>query len=50
VQQVVDKISILKEATGAHRYVGQIDIGGQPFPSVAAGIQLFASQVAKQVR
>lgn len=50
VDQVVDKIARLQEATGATRYVGQIDVGGQPFASVAKGIELFASKVAEQVR
>lgn len=50
VQQVVDKISVLKEATGASRYVGQIDIGGQPFGDVARGIELLSTKVAEQVR
>lgn len=50
VAQVVDKISRLRELTGAHRYAGQIDIGGQPYADVAHGIELFASAVASQVR
>lgn len=50
VQQVVDKIAMLKEATGADRYVGQIDIGGQPYSAVAKGIELLAGKVADQLR
>lgn len=50
VQQVVDKISRLREATGATRYVGQIDIGGQPFGMVAKGIEILATKVAEQLR
>ncbi|OEO31027.1 hypothetical protein VW23_018225 [Devosia insulae DS-56] len=46
VQQVIDKISMLKQATGANRYVGQIDIGGQPYAAVAKGIELLATRVA----
>ena len=50
VQQVVDKISMLKEATGAFRYVGQIDVGAPPFREVAKGIELLATEVAEQLR
>jgi hypothetical protein len=42
VQQVIDKLSMLREITGAQRYVGQSDIGGQDFRAVAKGIELFA--------
>jgi len=50
IQQVVDKIARLVEATGAVRYVGQIDIGGQPYSDIANGIERFASKVAPQLR
>jgi len=49
VQQVVDKIGLIREATGAVRYAGQIDIGGQPFTDVAKAIELFAAKVAPQL-
>lgn len=50
VQQVVDKISILREATGAQRYVGQIDVGAPPFSTIAKGIELLGTKVAEQLR
>jgi hypothetical protein len=49
-QEVVDKIMFLKEKMGITRYVGQIDIGGQSFSDVVAGIELFASKVAPVVK
>jgi alkanesulfonate monooxygenase SsuD/methylene tetrahydromethanopterin reductase-like flavin-dependent oxidoreductase (luciferase family) len=49
VQQVIDKISMLKEATGANRFVGQIDIGVQRYSAVANGIELLATKVAAAV-
>jgi hypothetical protein len=50
VQQVIDKLMMLREMTGAIRYVGQIDIGGQSFSDVAKGIELFATKVAPALR
>lgn len=50
VQQVVDKLSMLIEATGANRYVGQIDIGGQPEAWINEGIELLATRVASALR
>lgn len=50
VEQVVDKIARLKEATGASRYVGQIDIGGRPFVDVAKGVELLSGKVAELLR
>ena len=50
VTEVVDKLSALREAVGITRFVGQIDIGGQPFSDVANGIQLLATRVAPQLR
>lgn len=41
---------MLQKATGAIRYVGQIDIGGQPFAKITKGIELFATKVASAVR
>ena len=41
---------MLREMTGATRYVGQIDIGGQSFSDVAKGIELFATKVAPALR
>jgi len=49
-QEVIDKILVLHEATGSTRYAGQIDIGGQPFSSIARGIELFAEKVAPVIR
>jgi alkanesulfonate monooxygenase SsuD/methylene tetrahydromethanopterin reductase-like flavin-dependent oxidoreductase (luciferase family) len=50
VQRVIDKLVMLREMTGATRYVGQIDIGGQSFSDVAKGIELFAAKVAPALR
>jgi alkanesulfonate monooxygenase SsuD/methylene tetrahydromethanopterin reductase-like flavin-dependent oxidoreductase (luciferase family) len=50
VQQVVDKIGLIQEITGAARYAGQIDIGGQSFADIASGIELFSAKVAPQLR
>jgi alkanesulfonate monooxygenase SsuD/methylene tetrahydromethanopterin reductase-like flavin-dependent oxidoreductase (luciferase family) len=50
VQEVVDKILAQHEAIGNTRYLGQIDIGGQPFTDVARGIERLATQVAPVVR
>src|SRR5690606_32960421 len=50
VEQVVDKIARLMDATGATPYVGQIDIGGQPYGDVARGIELLATRVAPALR
>jgi hypothetical protein len=35
---------------GHTRYLGQIDVGGQPFAKVAKGIELLATKVAPAVR
>jgi hypothetical protein len=32
------------------RFVGQIDVGGQPFGQVSRSIELFATKVAPAVR
>ena len=50
VRQVIGKLVALREMTGATRYVGQIDIGGQSFSDVAKGIELFAAKVAPALR
>jgi alkanesulfonate monooxygenase SsuD/methylene tetrahydromethanopterin reductase-like flavin-dependent oxidoreductase (luciferase family) len=49
-QEVIDKILAQHEALGTTRYLGQIDIGGQPFAEVAKGIELYATKVAPVVR
>ena len=38
VRQVIGKLVALREMTGATRYVGQIDIGGQSFSDVARAL------------
>jgi alkanesulfonate monooxygenase SsuD/methylene tetrahydromethanopterin reductase-like flavin-dependent oxidoreductase (luciferase family) len=50
VDDVTDKLLFIKEIMGADRYVGQIDIGGQPFKDVMKGIELFATKVAPALR
>jgi alkanesulfonate monooxygenase SsuD/methylene tetrahydromethanopterin reductase-like flavin-dependent oxidoreductase (luciferase family) len=50
VDQVVDKILAQQQAVGSERFVGQIDIGGQPQADVLKGIELFATKVAPAVR
>ncbi len=50
VDQVVDKIVAFQKATGASRYAGQIDIGGQPFGRVAKGVELLATKVAPAIQ
>jgi alkanesulfonate monooxygenase SsuD/methylene tetrahydromethanopterin reductase-like flavin-dependent oxidoreductase (luciferase family) len=49
-QQVIDKMLAQHEALGTTRFVGQIDIGGQSFPQVAKGIEIFATKVAPAIR
>ena len=41
-----ERILFAKEEMAACRYLGQIDIGGQPFSEVMKGIELFAGKVA----
>lgn len=48
--EVTDKILALHEATGNKRFVGQIDIAGQPFTQIAKSLELFATRVAPEVR
>ena len=49
VEEAVDKLASLHDAIGITRFVGQIDIGGQPLRSVANGIELLATRVAPQL-
>lgn len=49
-QQIVEKILYQHEIFGHKRFIAQIDIGGIPFPKVAAGIELLASEIAPIVR
>lgn len=49
-QQVIDKLLLQHEATGMTRYLGQIDIGGQPFAAVAKSLERFAADVVPVVR
>ncbi|ODT21685.1 MAG: hypothetical protein ABS35_16680 [Kaistia sp. SCN 65-12] len=50
VEQVIEKIALIRQTTGAIRFVGQIDIGGQPFADIARGIELLATRVAPAFR
>jgi alkanesulfonate monooxygenase SsuD/methylene tetrahydromethanopterin reductase-like flavin-dependent oxidoreductase (luciferase family) len=49
-QEVIDKILLQHERLGTTRFVGQIDLGGQPFAQVARGLERFAAEVAPAVR
>lgn len=49
-QEIVDKIMYQREMFDHQRFMGQMDIGGQPFDMVAATIELFANDVAPVVR
>ncbi|SDO12532.1 probable oxidoreductase, LLM family [Paenibacillus sp. yr247] len=49
-EQLIEKILYQHELFGHHRFVGQIDIGGQPFSRVAKAIELLATEVAPVVR
>lgn len=40
----------MHKLVGNMRFVGQIDVGGQPFAQVAKSIELFAGKVAPPVR
>ncbi|WP_424767409.1 LLM class flavin-dependent oxidoreductase [Paenibacillus sp. sgz302251] len=49
-EQIVEKILYQYELFGHHRFVAQMDIGGQPFSRVAKAIELLATEVAPAVR
>ena len=49
VDEVVDELVSLRDVICLTRFVGQIDIGGQPFHTVAQGIELLATRVAPQL-
>jgi alkanesulfonate monooxygenase SsuD/methylene tetrahydromethanopterin reductase-like flavin-dependent oxidoreductase (luciferase family) len=49
-EQVVEKILYQYEMFGHHRFMAQIDIGGQPYSRVAKAIELLATEVAPVVR
>jgi alkanesulfonate monooxygenase SsuD/methylene tetrahydromethanopterin reductase-like flavin-dependent oxidoreductase (luciferase family) len=49
-QQIVDKLLYERELFGHQRYMAQIDIGGQPYPKVAAMIELLAREVVPVIR
>lgn len=48
--ELVERILHMHEMLGNLRFVGQIDVGGQPFGQVSKSIELFASKVAPAVR
>jgi len=49
-QQVIDKLSFMRETMGLTRFLGQVDIGGQPFAAVMKAIELYAGKVAPALR
>jgi alkanesulfonate monooxygenase SsuD/methylene tetrahydromethanopterin reductase-like flavin-dependent oxidoreductase (luciferase family) len=49
-QQVVDKLLAQHEAMGTTRFLGQLDIGAQPFDVIVKSLELFATKVAPVVR
>ena len=49
-QQIIEKILQQYELFGHHRFLAQLDIGGQPFTNVAKGIELLATEIAPIVR
>lgn len=49
-EQLVEKILAQHELFGHHRFMAQFDIGGIPFPKVAASIELLAAKVMPIVR
>ncbi|WP_364149792.1 LLM class flavin-dependent oxidoreductase [Paenibacillus sp. LPE1-1-1.1] len=49
-EQLVEKILAQHELFGHHRFMAQFDIGGIPFPKVAASIELLAAKVMPVVR
>ena len=50
VEEVSEKLTRMREQLGLTRYVGQIDIGGQPFDAVRKSLDLYARDVAPAVR
>jgi hypothetical protein len=48
--EVAERLIQQHELLGNTRYIGQIDVGGQPLPQVARGIELLATNVAPVVR
>lgn len=48
--ELIERILYMHELVGNMRFVGQIDVGGQPFAQVTKSIELFASKVAPAVR
>ena len=49
-QQIVEKILHQHELFGHQRFIAQMDIGGLPFSTVAASIEMLATEVAPIVR
>jgi alkanesulfonate monooxygenase SsuD/methylene tetrahydromethanopterin reductase-like flavin-dependent oxidoreductase (luciferase family) len=49
-QQIIDKILYQHQLFGHSRFLGQLDIGGQPFEMVAESINLLANEVAPVIR
>lgn len=49
-QQVIDKLSLMREMMGITRFLGQADVGGLPFSAVMKGIELYAAKVAPALR
>jgi probable LLM family oxidoreductase len=49
-EQIIEKILYQYEMFGHHRFLAQMDIGGQPFSRVAAAIELLAAEVVPVVR
>jgi hypothetical protein len=49
-QEIIDRLMGLHERVGLSRYLGQIDIGGQPFARIARAIELLATEVAPVIR
>jgi len=49
-QQIIDKIMYQHQLFGHSRFMGQLDMGGQPYAMVAEQLNLLASEVAPVVR
>ncbi len=49
-QEIVDKMLWERELFGHQRYLAQVDIGGQPYESVARTIELLGAKVAPALR